>query len=179
MSRLNALDRSALQQGLSQLHRELVRQTTEWTGANSEPVRKAANALGRAWRQQLSTPAGALRTSLKTRRVRGTPSEPGQPPHAVTRKLQKSITTGVVDGVRRVGSWLFKARLLEFGVSAVVTRRRSPKGQRKGRQKVALRGAAYQFRIEPRPSAAKALEQATPEMADVFLSELQKRVARG
>lgn len=171
MSRINAFRRGELQRGLSQVSRELVRTTKALTGANSEPVKKAAGVLARAWREQLSTPGGDLRTSLKTRRVRGTPSEPGQPPHKITGKLRKSITTAVVDGVRRVGSGLFKARLLEFGVQATVGgKRTSPKGQ------IASRNAAYALHIAPRPSAAKALEQAAPQMTEVFISDLSRRI---
>lgn len=179
MSRINAFARGELQRGISDTNKRLVRATKELTGANSEPVRKAAGVLARAWREQLSTPAGELRTSLKTRRVFGTPSAPGQPPHRVTGKLRKSITTAVVDGVRRVGSGLFKARLLEFGVQATVGgKRTSPKGQRAGRKKVASRNAAYTLHIAPRPSAAKALEQAAPQMTEVFVSDLSTRVSR-
>lgn len=176
MSRLNAFARGEFQRGIREGNRELVRLTTELTGANSAPVRQAAAVLARAWREQLSTPGGALRTNPRTGRVTGAPSKPGEPPHRITGKLRKSVTTAVVDGVRRVGSGLFKARLLEFGVDASVARRRSPKGRRGGRKAVAVRTGIYRLHIAPRPAASKALERAAPQMVDVFVSDLGRRV---
>lgn len=186
--RINAFKRSELQVGLGKVARELQRQTAEATGAYSEPVKKAAGVLARAWRELLSTPGGNLRTSRKTRRTRGTPSASGQPPHLITGKLRKYLTTAVVDGVRRVGSGLFKARLLEFGLTASVTRgrrlKRSGRGtfaktfNLKSKRRLsdpARRTRTYTLRIAARPSAERALANAAPRMTDVFVDALRIR----
>lgn len=186
MGRINAGNRSELQQGLSAATKAMARELAELTGARSQPVIQAATALARAWRLVLNTPAGDVRQSIKSRRLRGSPSAPGQPPHRLSGQTRKSVKTAVVDGVRRVGTGWFKLRLLEDGVTATVTRRRSAKGDfvtskvgKFRRKRVAKRTGSFTFVIAPRPSAERALQIAAPAMGEVFVTELQRGVAAG
>lgn len=116
----------------------------ELTGANSEPVVKAARVLSRNWRRLVSVSGG------------GIASAPGQPPRQQKGWLRRSIGTTVVNGVRRVGSSLFTARLTEYGYSA-------------------QDGTA----VPPRPHGRVALELSASEMLDVTVSEMQKKIAKG
>lgn len=159
MPALNAFLRGDFQRSIAVGNKRLTRLTAELTGANTEPVKLAAAALVKAWRNVLA--------------VKGTeasPSAPGQAPHKVTGGLQKTIKTAVVDGVRRVGSGSFRLRLLETGASAHVKARRSTKG-RKGK----TRSLGYAFRLEARPSAGAALDRAAPQMTEVLVSEMQHK----
>lgn len=139
MRSINALRGSDLARDLGKAHRAVLKETREWSGADGEPVKAAARALRSVWRRLLS-------------RRSDDPSAPGQSPLAKTRRLARSISHGVVDGVRRVGSGNFVARLLEFGTS---------------------RG------VEPRPHARPALEEAASQMVDVYVSDAQRRIAQG
>lgn len=142
MTAINALQRGELQRALGAVNRELVRTTRILTGADSDAVKKAAFALRKEWRTLL----GDKSTE---------PADPGEPPRAKSRRLQRSVRTAVVDGIRRVGSDDFKSRLLEFGV------------------------VSERVVIEPRPHARPALEAAQDEMVDVFVADLQQKVAAG
>lgn len=106
MRRINAGRRTDLHRFFRQQTRDLRKLTEEMSGANSEPVRKAANHLRKHWRAILYV-QGA-----------GKPAAPGSPPHTQTESLMRSIGSRVVDGVRRVGSGLFTSRLHEFGYKA-------------------------------------------------------------
>lgn len=145
MSRVfNALHRGDLQRGLREATKEAEKVTAEITGANTEPVKRSAEVLKKRWRAVLSVRGG------------GEPAPPGAPPHAQTRTLVRSIGNRVVDGVRRVGSGLFTARLQEFGYE-----------DRSGNQ------------VPPHPHGRPAVELAAPEMVDVMVTEAQKRIAAG
>lgn len=176
MADINAGTRNALQQGLSAATKTFRKEMEFLTGARSPAVIAAASALGRAWRLELNTPAGDIRQSPKSRRFRGSPSKPGEPPHRLSGITRKSVKTGVVDGVRRVGSGYFKLRLLEDGVTATVTRRR--KDGARGKRRAAV-SRSYTFTIAPRPSAQRALDRAAPQMTDVFVSKLSSDFAEG
>jgi hypothetical protein len=140
---INALKRGELHRGVSAVNKDIQQLTAEISGAKSEPVIRGAQVLRKNWRRLIST-AG-----------KGEPSAPGSPPHAQKRHLAKSIGTGVVDGVRRVGSSRFTSRLQEFGYEA-----------RDGTQ------------VEPRPHGRVALEQSAEEMVDVTVSEMQRKIAQ-
>lgn len=141
---MNAFLRSDLQRALRKGTREMQKMTTDLSGANSPAVRQAANALRTRWRAILYV-QGA-----------GVPAAPGAPPRAQKEQLLRSIASRVVDGVRRVGSGFFTARLHEFGYEA-----------KDGKQ------------VPPRPHARPALELAASKMTDVFVSEAQRRIAQG
>jgi hypothetical protein len=126
------------------LTKDITDLTAELTGANSEPVIAAGRAQAKEWRRLVSV-AG-----------HGEPSAPGQPPHAQKRRLQRSIGTAVVEGVRRVGSSLFTARLTEFGYTA-------------------QDGTT----VPPRPHARVVMETSAKESTDVLVGEIQTRVSRG
>jgi len=100
---VNAMSRGELQRGLRQVTKDVERMTAEISGANSEPVKRAASVLQRNWRRLLNV------------RAKG-PSAPGTPPHRHAGRLFKSIRQAVVDGVRRVGSGDFRSWMTEFGV---------------------------------------------------------------
>lgn len=153
--RINALQRNALQKGLRDATKDAERLTRAISGADEEPVKRAAFALRKAWRRVLSTPGG------------GEPSAPGSAPHKqgvgfrfrrrkgsagparFSRPLFRSIGTAVVEGVRRVGSGDFRARLHEFGAED----------------------------HPPRPHARVALEAAAGKMADVIVTASQQEIA--
>lgn len=155
-----------IQRQLAKARRDMERLVAETTGANTEPVKQASFALARNWRKVLSVPF-----------VDGGPSAPGEAPRSRTRKLRKSIKSAVVEGVRRVGSASFRARLLEFGYagrrSFEVAKVAVTRGNRFRRTLVAQGGPQ-----PPRPHASVAMEQSKDQMVDVFVSEVQRRVAR-
>lgn len=145
MSRvINALRSGDLARGIAAVRKDINKTTAEMTGANSEPVRKSAGVLLKNWRKLLDIPGN------------GEPAAPGQPPHRQTRRLRRSLGTGVVDGIRRVGSSLFTSRLLEFGFTA-----------QDGTQ------------VAPRPHGRVALAQSEKEMIDVQVLEMQRKIASG
>lgn len=121
----------------------IVRDTT---GADSEPVRQAASVLVRAWRRILGVQGSALARSAA-----------GQAPRQQLLRLRRSVKTAVVDGVRRVGSGDFRARLFEFGGYK----------DRSGEPQPA------------RPHAQPAAESVADQMGEVLVSAAQQRVASG
>lgn len=117
--------------------RALDAEVAELSGARSEPVVAAARVLRTEIRRQVA--------------VRGTDESPapaGSPPHRIRGLLWRSIGTAVVDGVRRVGSGYYVARLQEFGSE----------------------------RRAPRPFMDRGLAAAAPQMTEVFVSEAQRKV---
>lgn len=110
----------------------------ETSGADSEPVRQSAAVLVKNWRRLLSV-----------RGDRAEPSAPNEPPRQRTRFLRRSIRTAVVDGVRRVGSGDFRARLFEFGGYKDRSGQPEP----------------------PRPHGRVALEQSADQMTEVMATE--------
>jgi hypothetical protein len=162
MSVFNAAVRGDFQRMLSDGRKQIIAMTREISGADTEPVRKAAAYLARTWREVISTKSTA-------------PSAPGQPPHQITGRTRRSIRHGVVDGVRRVGSASFSLRMLAFGIkssggAATVSRR----GKRKGQPRRSIK-----ITIAPRPSATIALNRAAPKMVDVYVEAAQKIIERG
>lgn len=180
-----------IQRTMRQANRALVREIRQVTGADSEAVRRAAGILARTWREGLGQVAPGLRQPLKAskngrRRLRGDPSEPGKAPHRVTGRLQKSVRTAVVDGIRRVGTGDFRARLLEFGV---VTEAEAPRATQYARFKMDKGGktgrliprkrqgttkGTRRLVIAPRPHARPALEACQDQMTAVVVAELSK-----
>jgi HK97 gp10 family phage protein len=148
--RINASNRSELQKGLALVTKDMERVTRDLSGADSEPVRKAASVLAKNWRRLLSTQGG------------GQPSAPGSPPHAQdegfrfrgsnkrSKPLRRTIGTAVVDGVRRVGSGDFRARLHEFGTAE----------------------------MPPRPHGRVALEQSVGQVTDVLITESERAIEK-
>ena len=147
--RINAASRSELQKGLAAVTKDMERVTRDLSGADSEPVRKSAAVLAKHWRRLLSTPGA------------GEPSPAGSPPHAQdegfqlrggkrSKPLRRTIGTAVVDGVRRVGSGDFRARLHEFGAED----------------------------LPPRPHGRVALEAAQPEMVEVIVTESERQIQK-
>jgi hypothetical protein len=167
-----------LQQAVQATRRDMEKLTAQITGANDEPVRKSASVLARSWRKVLSRKAGGIRISLKTRRARGEPSAPGQPPHEVSGLLRKSIRTGVVDGVRRVGTGSFTSRLLNFGVDSTAAPAKRILARKRGKARAVKVAKARRIRIAARPHAEPALQAVESQMTDVFVSEAQRRVAQ-
>lgn len=103
MSRaINAMNRGELQRGLRAATKDLERMTRDISGADSEPVKRAADVLRTQWRALVSV-------------KNPEPAPPGSPPHRHRGRLWKSIKTAVVDGVRRVGSGDFRSWMTEFG----------------------------------------------------------------
>lgn len=143
---MNILRRGDLAKALSQGRRELDKITREISGADSEPVKAAATVLAKEARRLLNVPGG-----------RDSPSSPGEAPRRRTKKLRKSIGHAVVEGVRRVGSGSFEARLFEFG------------GYKD-------RGGEPQ---PPRPFFRVALENVKDQMVDVMVSAAQQKIAKG
>lgn len=141
---INAAIRGNLHRSLAKGRKELEKVIRETTGADSEPVRAAAIALAQEWRKVLNVP-GSPRTA----------SAPGAPPEADTKRLRKSIKTAVVDGVRRVGSGNYRARLHEFGYEA---KDGTP--------------------VPPRPHGRVAIERAQAKMTEVLVSAAQRVVAK-
>lgn len=174
---------SRSQQQVNFAHRQLIAATRYLTGADSDAVKGAARVLVVAIKRQLSVVAPGRRTSLKTRRTYGgDPSAPGQAPHLQSGRARRSVKSGVVDGVRRVGTDWFALRLQEFGaVSDAAPARRSRKkvfGKRLPDSRQHDIKAKRRHVIEPRPSFEPALAEAMPKMQDVFVSELGRRVAK-
>jgi hypothetical protein len=127
--RLRAGDRAAFRRTTDVVTRQLKRDT----GPRSRAMTRAARVLRDAIRTVISTP--------------GTPSNPappGAPPHRITRELLRSWGTGVVNGVRRVGSGWFVARLQEDGTESMA----------------------------PHPYARQGLANAERTMVDTFVGEL-------
>lgn len=156
--RPDAQFRNDIQAALAKGRRELEAIVADTTGANSEPVKQAAFTFARRWRKVLSVPRALLG-----------PDPAGAAPRMRTKRLRKSIGTAVVDGVRRVGSGSFLARLFELGGYRV----RQPK-KSKGKPSAGI--SAPQ---PPRPHASVALEQVKDEMTDVLVGAMQTRVAKG
>lgn len=145
MSRsINALVKGDLQRGLNAATKDVQKLTAELTGANSEPVVKASRVLLGNWKRIVNVPGG------------GEPAAPGEPPRRQTRKLVRSFGSRVVEGVRRVGSGDFVARLQEFGYTA-------------------KDGTS----VPARPHGRVAIEISKDEMVDVTVSEMQRRIAKG
>lgn len=139
MSRsINALAAGELQRGLRLVTKDVETMTRDISGADSEPVKAAATVLQKEWRRLLSNRGG------------GKPSSPGSPPAKQSGRLQRSIRTAVVQGVRRVGSSDFRSWMTEFGTD----------------------------QAPPRPHARPALENAASKMSEVLVSESQKAVEK-
>ena len=149
----NAAIRGDIQRALAASRKDLEKLVAETSGANSEPVKAAASLLGRNWRRVLSVP----------RAMEG-PDMANAPPRMRTQKLRKSIRSAVVEGIRRVGTDSFVARLFEFG--GYLTR--SSKA-----------GTSTPVPQPPRPHASVAYEQSKAAMVDVFVSEVQTRITKG
>lgn len=171
---------SMVQREMSLAHRNLVALTRQLTGADSDAVKGAARVLLLSIKKQLSVAAPGRRTSLKSRRAYGgTPSAPGQAPHLQSGRARRSIKSGVVDGVRRVGTDMFYLRLDEFGHVATAKPKRKSVKSRTGKDgRVAPMFTPRRHVLEPRPSFEPALAEATPQMQDVMVSELGRRVAK-
>src|SRR5690606_8612069 len=92
-----ATRKNSIQSQLSTINKSLERELRAATGADSPAIRQAGNALARAMREQLGRAGGARRVSLKSKRVRGEPSAPGEAPRKQTGSLQKSIKNAVVE----------------------------------------------------------------------------------
>jgi hypothetical protein len=121
---------------------------TRVSGANSEPVRRAAGELAKAIRKTLSQGGG------------GRPSAPGQPPRRQSGRLMRSVRHGAVGAGRRVAATRFTAPLLEAGVDTNAPPRAGRRRRRGGQ-------ARRRVRIAPRPFMARALDLARNKMIDV------------
>ena len=139
---------------------------------NSAEVKAAGNVIAREMRKQLSVKAPQLRASLKSHKLRGLPSAPGQPPHRVSGRAYKSIGQEVVGGVRRIGTNDFVLRLMNDGV--VVTAETKSRKTKTGRKRKGTRTIA----IAPRPWAQPALEAAAPQIEGAVASAVQTRVSK-
>lgn len=171
---------SSSQQQVNFAHRQLIAATRFLTGADSDAVKGAASVLVSTIRKKLSTAASGRRTSMKTRRTYGgDPAAPGQAPHLQSGASRRSVKSGVVDGVRRVGTDRFVLRFLEKGVVADAKPARKTKTARTRKDgRVSAMYTPRHLVIEPRPSFEPALAEAMPKMQDVFVSELGRRVAK-
>jgi HK97 gp10 family phage protein len=135
---INALERGQLQRGLQLVTKDVEKLTREISGADSEPVKKAALVLRKEWRRLLGNSGG------------GKPSSPGAPPAKQSGRLQRSIKTAIVNGVRRIGTDDFRSWMTEFGTD----------------------------QAPPRPHARPAVENSAQEMAEVLISESQGAVEK-
>lgn len=150
---INALNRSAIQRSLRDLENHI-------GGATHIGVRAAGSALARAMRKQLAARGGKDEFS-----------SPGRPPLKKSGRLQKSIGTQNVEGVLRVGSGHFVARIMEQGAiippEGEASPERASKSGRKGRRYPKGRI------MKPRPFMAKALEKAKPKMTEAAVSDMR------
>lgn len=176
---MNALDRMSIQHSLRSVSKELA----AIGGANTPEMKAAGSALASSMRKQLATrgslfqgPHRASKTG-RASKLRGLPSQPGEPPHRISGRLSKSIGQAVVGGVRRVGSGYFVARLLEEGVDVAEHRRATlAQGLAQGRaRRRQTKRRQAQLVIAARPFMARALDAALPKMGDVFVGALQHR----
>lgn len=123
-------------------------------GAKSPEMIGEAIVLRNAWRKVLSV-KGA-----------GRPSSPGEAPRRQKGVLARSVAQGIVGTGRRVGLTRFTATILEEGAD---TRRPTASGRRRSK-------ARQGYQIRPRPSAARALEIARPDMGTTFAERSAARM---
>ncbi len=142
-------------------------------GAKSPEMQGAGKALRKHMRRVLAVSGGATVAysirSRKPRAIGGTPSAPGQPPHAQTKQLMRSVAMGVVGTGIRVGPLRFTGLMLEQGVDATAgaKKQRNRFSQKRGRRQLA--GTTQRtVRIAPRPYLVRSVDEAKDEMAEVF-----------
>lgn len=164
----NAQISNDIQRALSKSRKDLEKLVAETSGANSEPVKQASFTLARAWRKLLSVPRAQLGPDLAN-----------APPRQRTAKLRKSIRSAVIDGMRRVGTDSFVARLFEFGYAGKRTFARALGRDSRGRSRTVRTQVAQAVSQPPRPHASVALEQVKDRMTEVMVSETQRRVTQG
>ena len=136
MRRIDATNLAAV---MAETRRQLEREVADITDAKGPVMRQAGRTLVKGIRRQVAT-----------RGTESAPSAPGSPPHRISGKLWRSFATGVVEGVRRVGSGYYVARLAEKG---------SDKQQ-------------------PRPYMRRGFEATEAELGEVIVSQAQARVRR-
>lgn len=154
---INALNRSEIQQSLRELGQHI-------GGARHIGVRAAGSALARAMRKQLAARGGKDEFS-----------SPGRPPLKKSGRLQKSIGTQNVEGVLRVGSGHFVARIMEQG-AIIPPGGEASTASRSGRKKRRYPKGRI---MKPRPFMAKALEKAKPKMTEAAVSDMRRHADFG
>ena len=154
--------------------------------------------LGRVSSPEMIGAAKVLRTEIKRTlgiKGKGKPSNPGEPPAKQTGALQKSVKSGAVGAAQRVAVLDFTAPLLEFGVDtradgfASRSRRDLFTGESKtlGRESLLAfsrklvrrqRGAkkTRHQKLEARPFMQRSLAAAAPQMVDVTVSTISRRL---
>ncbi len=161
---------------LSGLNRTVRQSLAAVGGATSPEMTACGKILRRTMARVLAVPGGAaIASSIKSRRLRvigGTPSAPGEPPHAQTRQLMKSVKAGVVGTGIRVGPLRFTSLMLEQGVSATAgdrKQRNRPTTRSRFRGRRQLAGKVQRTLTVPaRPYLERAVELAKDEMATAF-----------
>lgn len=167
-------------------------------GVNRRLERTLAD-LGGAKSPELIAAARELVKSIKrevSRRGRGSPSEPGQPPARQSGRLWKSIKQAAVGTGRRVAVTAFYGPFLEFGLDTEGDRSQgqaTPRSRRdlftglargvtakarrafERKQQRRAAGQGHERRLKPRPFMAQALARAEASMTDVVVSEIQRR----
>jgi len=139
-------------------------------GANSPEMKGMAGVQAKHMRKTVSKSGGArVAQSIKSRRliaIGGTPSAPGQPPHAQTKQFAKSVKAGIVGTGWRVGMLRFTGLMLEEGVNATRGARKTRKsGRRRGHQSGTVRRTVT---IAARHYLIKSIESGKNEMAEKF-----------
>jgi hypothetical protein len=137
--RINAMVAGDLHRELRVVNKSIERMTREISGADSEPVKKAASLLLRNWRRLLNVQGG------------GKAAAPGQPPRRQSGVLWKSMKQAVVDGVRRVGSGNFRSWMTEFGVGD-----KPPRPHARPALEMSERGMADGIVVDSQRAVAKA-----------------------
>lgn len=162
---------------LSQQLRTLVANTSEFfadiAGANSPATLAASRVLMRAIRRQLAVKGAVIRQTFGGTQSRVETSSPGEAPRRQTGRLQRSVGSEVVGGVRRVGVARFVGRLLEEGVDS--TTNVTPSGRTFGARRRKKQTARRRLIIAPRPFMERALQNAQPRMGDEAVTALQAR----
>lgn len=155
--------------------------------------------LGRVSSPELLAAAKVLKKELKKTlglKGKGKPSKPGEPPAKQTGKLQQSVLSGAVGAAQRVAVTKFTASLLEFGVDTHADKT-TPRSRRnlfsgKSRQVLAASAKAFSRKVarrsrgrsakvshqvlDPRPFMQRSLAAAAPQMVDVVVSTISRRL---
>jgi hypothetical protein len=154
----------AIESGIHASLRRLKTELADASGVSSPATQAAGIAL-----------AKSLRRTLNVRGPKRHPSAPGEPPHRLSGRLDRSVGTEVVGDALRVGVSDFVGRLLETGVNVEVTPRVSRRIAAIAHQRA--RRLGFRLTIAARPFMQRALDAALPDMGDAAVSTLQRRGA--
>lgn len=138
-------------------------QLTHLGNANSPEMRAMRNTLARSMRKVLSVSGGgALGAGVQGPDRSGHVSRPGEPPRAQTKRLMRSVKTGVVGTGSRVGTLAYYGAFHEEGVDTDLPLRSGSRRRRKGGK------AKRTLKLPRRPFLQASLDAAREQMVDVF-----------